>query len=103
MTHRGGNLKLVLAIVLSLWYVVLPAYAYFVFLDNSDLNPSYPCIKNADEGDSMACPKKREKVLDSPFTVKYVHFEQTSALEIFDPLFGPQLPPLKSTSLILRC
>jgi len=88
-------------ILFSFWFVIFPAYLYFSILDNSDLAAPYPCFKNGDQEDSILSPKKKEKILESTFSIEHIFLDHLSLAQVSHPSFRPRL--LKSKSLILRC
>ena len=78
MKQMPGTYKLLLALLFSLWVVSLSTYVYPAYLDKSDLNVSYGCLKTADKEDSIDCPKKRVNLPDSPLIIDDIQFEQRS-------------------------
>ncbi len=85
----------------SFWFAIFPAYLCFSILDNSDLAAPYPCFKNEDQEDSILSPKKKEKILESTFSIEHIFLDHLSLAQVSHPSFRP--PFLKSKSLILRC
>ncbi len=103
MKRVSGTVKLSAAFLFSLWFLILPAYHYFVYLDSSDLNPSYPCLKSAFEEDSAACPKKKERLPDSSPAVRQTVLEQPAIVHIAADKHPQRLPSSPSVFLVLRC
>jgi hypothetical protein len=101
MKKVSKKFKYFLMILFSFWFVIFPAYLYFSILDNSDLAAPYPCFKNGDQEDSILSPKKKEKILESTFSIGHIFLDHLSLAQVSHPSFRP--PLLKSKSLILRC
>jgi hypothetical protein len=101
MKQVSGTSKSIFLIVLSLWFVIFPAYLYFILLDKSDLTAPYPCFKSSDQEDSILGPKKKEKILESTLFIKHILLDHVALARVSNPSF--QLPPFNSKSLILRC
>ncbi len=93
--------KVFLIVLFSLWFIALPAYLHFSTLDNSDLNPPYPCLRSIDQAGSVLGSKKKEKILQSPFLGEHTFMAHLS------PMRGPncfyQLPTMTLKTPILRC
>ena len=81
--------------------MIFPAYLYFSTIDNSDITPSHPVFGKIDQEDSILSSGQKEKILGLTFFIE--HFIETNVVHEEIPSCSPQLPPLNSNSLILRC
>jgi hypothetical protein len=95
------KLKFLLIILCSLWLLISAAYLHYSTLDDFDIAPPFPCLKNIDQDDSILNSEKKEKVLELTFSINHIFI--TKLILPWVPNFLHQLPPLNLKSLILRC
>jgi len=101
MKNVSHQSKLILIVLFSLSFLVLPAYLYFSNLGDLDITTFYICLENIDREDSIPGLEKNEKILELAFLIKQILIAHLSLARI--PNLSCQLPILDSTSLILRC
>lgn len=90
-----------LIILCSLWLLIFPAYLRYSTLDDFDIAPPFPCLKNIDQDDSILNSEKKEKILELTFSINHIFITKLFYPRV--PNFLHQLPLLNLKSLILRC
>ncbi len=93
--------KYFLIMLLTYWFMILPAYLNSSILDDSDIAPFYPVIGKIDQDDSILCSEKKQKILELTFFARHIPF----SLPLFEWVSGPldQSPGSDLKSPILRC